>query len=37
MQDLDKIVSKFEIDVNDHFRSIKNKLLFDFGSTLSLS
>ena len=38
MQDLDKIVSKFEIDVNDHFHSIKNKLiLFDFGSTLSLS
>ena len=37
MQDLDKIVSKFEIDVNDHFHSINNKLLFDFGSTLSLS
>ena len=35
MQDLDKIVSKFEIDVNDHFHSIKNKLLFDFGSTLT--
>ena len=39
MQDLDKIVSKFEIDVNVHFHSIKNKklLLLDFGSTLSLS
>ena len=36
MQDLNKIFSKFEIDVNDHFHSIKNKLLFDFGSTLSL-
>ena len=37
MQDLDKIVSKFEIDVNVPFHSIKNKLLVDFGSTLSLS
>ena len=37
MQDLEKIVSKFEINVNDHFRLIKNKLFFDFGSTLSLS
>ena len=37
MKDLDKIVSKFGIDVNVHYHSIKNKLLFDFGSTLSLS
>ena len=37
MQDLDKIVCKFEIHVNVHFHSIENKLLFDFGSTLSLS
>ena len=37
MQDLDKIVSKFGIDVNVPFHSIKNKLLVDFGSTLLLS
>ena len=37
MQDLDKIVSKFGVDVNVPFHSIKNKLLFDFGSTLLLS
>ena len=37
MQDMDKIVSKFGIDVNAQFHSIKNKLFFDFGSTLLLS